>query len=241
MKTIITNSYEEASAAGAALFARQIWAKPDSVLGLATGGTPVGLYAHLAAMYRDGRLDFSRVRSFNLDEYYPIQKSNDQSYDYFMRQNLFNHVNIKPENIHIPNGEAADPDAECAAYEAAIAAAGGIDLQLLGIGLNGHLGFNEPEDALHAVTHLTDLTPSTVEANARFFGGDKSAVPTRALTMGIGTILSARKIVLVATGAAKAPILRDMFGGRITARNPSSLLALHPDVTVIADTAAMGL
>ncbi len=240
MKKIIVNNYEEASSVAAALFAEQIWQKPDTVLGLATGGTPVGLYNRLAAMNKAGALDFSRVVSYNLDEYYPILKSNDQSYDYFMRDNLFNHINIKPENIHLPNGEAKDPAAECAAYDAAIAAAGGIDLQLLGIGVNGHLGFNEPEAALHAGTHLTDLTPSTLQANARFFGDDPSKVPTQALTMGIGTIMSARKIVMIATGAVKAPIIKDLFSGRISTNNPGSFLLLHPDATVIVDRAAMG-
>jgi len=235
MKKIIVNSYDEASAVGAALFARQIWDKPDCVLGLATGGTPVGLYARLVAMYRDGALDFSRVVTFNLDEYYPLAKSNDQSYDWFMRDNLFSHVNIKPENIHIPNGEAADPHAECAAYDAAIEAAGGIDIQLLGIGVNGHLGFNEPGDELIAGTHLTSLTQSTIDVNARFFGGDTSKVPTQALTMGIGSIMAAKKIVLLACGVSKAPIIKELFNGKLTANNPSSLLALHPDCTIIMD------
>ena len=236
MRKIVVADYQEASRVGAALIARQIWDKPNSVLGLATGSTPVGLYKALISMHRSGALDFSKVTTFNLDEYHPIQKTNEQSYDAFMRQNLFDHVNI--HTYHIPNGAAADPEAECAAYEAAIAAAGGLDLQLLGIGLNGHIGFNEPAAELNAATHRTDLTESTVKANARFFE-DESEVPRQALTMGVGTILRARKILLLITGEAKRPIARKLFSGVVTTSAPATLLALHPDVTVVMDEAAV--
>ncbi len=240
MKKIVCRNYEELSRVGASFVARQIWEKPDTVLGLATGGTPVGMYANLADMHRTGELDFSRVISFNLDEYYPIRKENRQSYDFFMWDNLFSHVNIRKENVHLPNGEAADPERECAGYDAMIAAAGGVDLQVLGIGLNGHIGFNEPDSELICATHVTGLTESTIEANARFFA-DKNEVPRQALTMGMGTILSAKKILMLITGDNKAAIVRRMFSGRVTPEVPASLLALHPDVTVILDAPAARL
>ena len=238
MKTIIVNSYDEAGAVGAAILAQQIWQKPNSVLGLATGGTPVGLYARLVEMYRRGKLDFSQVVSFNLDEYYQLPKSNDQSYDYFMRENLFDHVNIK--EFYLPDGMTKDLDAECAAYDAKIASFGGIDMQLLGIGVNGHIGFNEPADELPYGTHLTNLARATIDVNARFFNGDASKVPTQAITMGMGSIMAAKKILLLACGKSKAPIMKELFAGKLTADNPSSLLALHPDCTIVVDQEALG-
>jgi len=238
MKTIITNSYDEASAVGAAIIAEQIWQKPNSILGLATGGTPVGLYARLVEMHKHEKLDFSQVTSFNLDEYYQLPKSNDQSYDYFMRENLFDHVNIK--EFHLPDGMTKDVPAECAAYEAKITAAGGIDMQLLGIGVNGHIGFNEPAKILPYGTHLTNLAQATIDVNARFFNGDASKVPTQAITTGMGTIMAARKILLLACGKSKAPIIKELFAGNLTADNPASLLALHPDCTIVVDKEALG-
>ncbi|MCL2546536.1 MAG: glucosamine-6-phosphate deaminase [Oscillospiraceae bacterium] len=238
MKTIIVNSYDEASAVGAAILAQQIWDKPNSILGLATGGTPVGLYARLVAMHKGGMLDFSQVTSFNLDEYYQLPKSNDQSYDYFMRENLFDHVNIK--DFFLPDGMTKDVPAECAAYDAKITAAGGIDMQLLGIGVNGHIGFNEPAAILPAGTHLTNLAQATIDVNARFFNGDASKVPTQAITMGMGSIMAAKKILLLACGKSKAPIMKELCAGKLTADNPSSLLALHPDCTIVVDKEALG-
>lgn len=237
MRRIICKNADEASIVGAAILAKQIWRNPESVLGLATGSTPVGMYQRLVEMHKKGELDFSGVRTFNLDEYYPIQKSNDQSYDYFMWKNLFSHINIKRDNVNIPNGECADPEKECADYEEKIEAAGGVDIQVLGIGLNGHIGFNEPENALKLKTHLTDLTPSTIEANARFFNSIDE-VPGKALTMGMGTIMKARAILLLITGENKADVTRRIFSGAVSTDVPASLLNFHPEVTVLLDEAA---
>ncbi|MCL1848674.1 MAG: glucosamine-6-phosphate deaminase, partial [Clostridiales bacterium] len=184
MERIICANYDEVSLLGASILAKQIRIKPESILGLATGSTPVGMYKRLVDMHKRGGLDFSRVRTYNLDEYYPIMKSNAQSYAYFMWEHLFSHVNIRKENVHLPNGESADPEAECIAYEQSLAEAGAVDIQVLGIGVEGHIGFNEADHELTLATHLTGLSPSTIEANARFF--DKAEdVPAKALTMGV--------------------------------------------------------
>jgi len=220
--------------------ARQIWAKPDSVLGLATGGTPVGMYANLADMHRRNDLDFSKVKTFNLDEYYPIPKENRQSYDYFMWDNLFSHINIPKENVHIPNGEAPDAAAECARYDRLLAEAGGIDLQVLGIGTNGHIGFNEPGDSLRLSAHKVSLAPSTIQANARFFK-DAADVPRHALTAGMATIMKARKIIIMISGKNKSAPLKRLLDGKITTDCPATMLNMHSDVIVIADKDAMGL
>ena len=237
MKKIVCNSYDEMSTAAADIFAQQLKEKPDSVLGLATGSTPLGLYAELVRRYNAGEIDFSKSRSFNLDEYYPISGSHPQSYKYFMQDNLFSKVNIS--NSRLPNGEAADPNSECAKYDAEIKAAGGIDLQLLGIGLNGHIGFNEPSDAYSMSTYLVDLTESTLEANSRFFS-DGEKQPDRALTMGFGAIFSAKHVLLMISGANKAPIARKLFEGKIHTGVPACLLLLHPNLTVIIDREANG-
>jgi len=237
MKTIIVNSYDEASAVGAAIIAQQIWDKPDSILGLATGGTPVGLYARLVSMHKNGMLDFSKITGFNLDEYYQLPKSNDQSYDYFMKDNLFKHVNIKPENIDIPSGEAGDAQAECARYEKAICDAGGIDLQLLGLGLNGHIGFNEPDTHFPKYTQFTPLKQSTIDANARFFAS-ADEVPKDAITMGIGTIFAARSVLVLISGEAKAEIAKAVIMGNVDPQVPGSILQLHGCATVILDKEA---
>ena len=237
MKRIICKSYEEVSLVGALVMAQQIYEKPNSVLGLATGSTPLGLYKALIQMHKRGDLDFSSVTTFNLDEYYPIPKSNDQSYDYFMWENFFSHLYIDRDNVHLPNGEADDPERECQRYDAAIQAAGGIDMQLLGIGVNGHVGFNEPDELLALHTHVTDLTQSTIEANARFFAS-ADEVPCRALTMGMGNILSARKILILISGENKAPIVKQLFADVITPQVPASFLRLHHDVTYVLDEAA---
>ncbi len=233
MKKIVCKNYEELSKCGADIIAEQIKAKPDSILGLATGSTPIGLYKCL----REMPLDFSNISSFNLDEYYPISKENDQSYCYFMKDNLFNHIQVKSTDI--PNGEASDAEAECRRYDEAIEQAGGIDLQLLGLGVNGHIGFNEPADALSVGTHAVDLTESTIEANARFFA-NKEDVPRRALTLGLGGIMRAKKILVLASGKNKAEVVRKMFSGEVTTDVPASLLQLHNDVTVIVDEDANG-
>ncbi len=225
------NNYDELSAFVAELIASQIRLKPDSILGLATGSTPIGAYERLVEMHKAGTLDFSKCLSFNLDEYYPISKDNDQSYAYFMNENLFKHVNIKPENTHIPNGEAKDAAAECAAYDELLAAHGGVDLQLLGLGENGHIGFNEPDNVLDPKTHLTSLTQSTIEANSRFFASIDE-VPKAALTMGVGTILTAKKIVIAISGEKKMAALERILSGKIDTMCPATLLNLHPDVVV---------
>lgn len=237
MRVIVCDTYEEMSVRAARIVAGQIQIKPNCILGLATGSTPIGMYDNLIAMNREGEVDFSEVSSFNLDEYYPIKKANRQSYQYFMDEHLFDHVNIDKSKTHVPNGEAADPDAECAEYEKALRAAGGVDLQILGIGQNGHIGFNEPEENLYAYTHLTGLTENTIEANSRFFEADE-VIPTQALTMGMSTILSAKKIVLLANGAAKADAVAALMNDKITTAVPATLLKGHPDVVLICDKEA---
>ena len=233
MKKIVCKNYDEMSKCGADIVAAQIKAKPDSVLGLATGSTPIGLYKCL----REMPLDFSNLSSYNLDEYYPIAKANDQSYAYFMNDNLFQYITVKSKDI--PNGEAADAEAECRRYDKAIEQAGGIDLQILGLGVNGHIGFNEPAEALSVGTHAVDLTESTIEANARFFA-NKDDVPRRALTLGLGGIMRAKKILVLASGKNKADIVKKMFSGEVTTDVPASLLQLHNDVTVVIDEEANG-
>ena len=237
MKKIICANYDELSRAAADIFAAQLKKKPDSVLGLATGSTPLGLYAELIKRYNAGEINFSRASSFNLDEYYPIKKTHPQSYNYFMRENLFSKV--KFASYRLPDGETDDPLGECAKYDAEIAAAGGIDLQLLGIGINGHIGFNEPAASYSMATYLTTLAPSTLEANSRFFTGG-GIQPTSALTMGFGAIFGAKSIALLISGENKAPIAKKLFEGKIHTDVPACLLMLHPDVTVIMDRAAAG-
>ncbi len=239
MKLIVCKDYNELSLKTAEVIAEVVKSKPDCVLGLATGSTPVGAYDELARMYREGELDFSNVRSFNLDEYYPMKADNPQSYHYFMNENLFSKINIKPENTRVPDGDCDDPDLMCAEYEKDIAAAGGIDIQLLGIGRNGHIGFNEPDDRLYPDTHKTALTDDTMDANARFFD-DGEPVPNAAVTMGMGTILRARKIVIAASGASKREAVKGVLSGMLDTHCPASLLNVHPDVIFVVDEAAMG-
>lgn len=240
MKVIVTEQYEAMSAEGAKLFSEEIRKNPKCVLGLATGDTPIGLYRCLIEEYKKGTLDFSGVSSVNLDEYYPLAPDHDQSYRYFMNVQLFDHVNIDKANTMVPDGLAKDVESFCAAYEDKIDAMGGIDIQVLGIGRNGHIGFNEPGDALIPGTHLTDLTDGTIEANSRFFASAND-VPKQALTMGIQSIFKARKIVVMASGKAKAEAVRAMLTGGITTKCPASLLCLHPDVTLICDKDAYSL
>lgn len=240
MEIIVVKNYQEMSSCAAKYFARVILDKPDCVLGLATGDTPIGMYDCLAEEYRQGKLDFSCVRSVNLDEYYPITPDNDQSYRYFMNEKLFDRVNIRKDATMVPDGTAKDVEGACRAYENAIDAMGGIDIQVLGIGRNGHIGFNEPAKELIPFTHLTELTESTIEANARFFE-DETQVPRHALTMGIQSVFKARKIILLASGANKAEAVCAMLKGNISTNCPASLLCLHPDVTLICDREAYSL
>ncbi len=237
MKVIVTKDYAEMSSAAAKIVADLIKNKPDCVLGLATGSTPEGMYAQLVKECKEGTLDFSAVRSVNLDEYYPIKPDNDQSYRYFMNDKLFNHVNIDKANTNVPNGMAENPEEEGARYDKIIADLGGIDLQILGIGQNGHIGFNEPDEELVSGTHLVDLTEDTIQVNSRFFASIDE-VPKQALTMGIGSIFTARSIIIMASGKNKNAAISKLLSGKITTQCPATMLNLHPDVTVICDEAA---
>ena len=234
MKLFVCKDYDAMSKKAADIVASVITLKPDCVLGLATGSTPVGMYTRLAEMNREGKLDFSEVKTYNLDEYYPIKPTDDQSYRYFMNKNLFNHINIHMSNTHVLNGEAEDADAECAAYDEAIEEAGGIDIQVLGIGNNGHIGFNEPAAELTAATHKQELTENTIEANSRFFASAND-VPKHALTMGMAPIMKAKRIIILINGKNKHAALTEMLSGKITTSNPATMLALHSDVTVVCD------
>ena len=238
MRIIQAGDYNDMSRKAAAILAAQITLKPDCVLGLATGSTPVGAYEKLVEWYRNGSLDFSGVSSVNLDEYRGIGKENPQSYYYFMHQHLFDKVNIRPENTRVPDGTEPDAEKECRAYEEHIRSLGGIDLQLLGLGHNGHIGFNEPADVFEKSTHCVDLTESTIEANKRFFGS-ADEVPRQAYTMGVGTIMQAKKILLVVSGEDKAAILKEALQGPVTPRVPASILQMHRNVIVVADEAAL--
>lgn len=230
--------YADMSRKAANIISAQVIMKPDCVLGLATGSTPIGLYQQLVAWYEKGDLDFSEVRTVNLDEYKGLSRENDQSYYYFMHHNLLDHVNLPAENSHLPNGMEPDSDKECRRYSELIRSMGGVDLQLLGIGHNGHIGFNEPGDAFDNDVHCVDLTQSTIEANKRFFASADD-VPKQAYTMGIKTIMQAKKILIVASGEDKADIVRAAFFGPITPKVPASVLQLHNDVTLVADEAAL--
>ena len=237
MKKMICKNYDALSYLAADIIAEQIKNKPDTVLGLATGSTPMGTYKELVRRNKKGDVDFSGVTTFNLDEYYKISGDNPQSYHYFMYRNLFDHININRNNIHIPDGNTASVEQECERYDRLIRDAGGIDLQVLGIGSNGHIGFNEPASELITKTHLTALTENTIQDNARFFN-HADEVPVHAITMGLGTILKAKRIILLISGKNKAKIFKKAFEGKITTNLPASLLQLHPDTTVIVDEEA---
>lgn len=239
MKLIICENYDEISEKAAELIAETVKKDPKCTLGLATGSTPIGTYERLAEMNRRGEVDFEGIKSFNLDEYYPISPKNPQSYRFFMDERLFSKININMENTHILNGMCKDAETECDAFEKMIEENGGIDLQLLGIGQNGHIGFNEPDEKLDSKTHLTRLTESTINANSRFFS-DTEEVPTMALTMGIGTILRARKIIILANGRNKSEAVRALLDSKISTENPASMLKVHADVTLICDKEAFG-
>ena len=240
MKIYTVKTYDEMSRKAANIIAAQMILKPNSVLGLATGSTPVGAYKNLIEANKNGDIDFSEITTINLDEYQGLDGNHDQSYRYFMNDNLFNHVNIRKECTYVPDGTIMDAEAACKAHEDIIRTSGGIDLQLLGIGGNGHIAFNEPCDHFPAETHVVELTQETREANSRFFASIDE-VPTHAYTMGIGSIMSAKKILLLANGEAKAQALYDTIYGLITPQVPASVLQLHPDVTIIADEAAMSV
>ncbi len=237
MKVVVCENYEEVSQKAAEIFADRIKAKPDIVLGLATGGTPERMYAILAEKNKAGELDFSGVRTFNLDEYAGIEASHDQSYRYFMNDKLFNNINIKKENTRVLNGVAEDLAAECAAYEGRIKEAGGVDLQLLGIGSNGHIAFNEPGSPKDSKTRVVDLKESTIQDNARFFAS-ADEVPRQALSMGMASIMDAKEIVLIANKESKADAIAKSLEGPVTEDVPASLLQEHPNVTIIVDKAA---
>lgn len=231
MRIIHADSYDQLSALAADIIAAQILLKPACLLGLATGSSPLGTYANLVERCNQGRLDFSQVRTVNLDEYCGLTADNDQSYRYFMNTNLFDKVNINKANTHLPDGSAPDMRAECARYEALVESLGWPDLQLLGIGHNGHIGFNEPAPDFPAQVHTVRLAESTIKANSRLFQRIED-VPTMAVTMGIGTIMKARKVLLIA-GADKAEIVEKACRGPVTPQVPASILQLHPDATVI--------
>ncbi|MDR0409826.1 MAG: glucosamine-6-phosphate deaminase [Spirochaetaceae bacterium] len=232
--------YDEMSRKAAAVIQAQLTVKPESVLGLATGSSPIGLYNVLAQAYGDGKIDFSRAKTVNLDEYQWLAPDDEQSYRYFMQKHLFSRVNINADNTYVPNGLAADPEDECKRYDYIIERLGGIDLQLIGIGHNGHIGFNEPSDEFPAKTHLVKLAEKTIEANKRFFKRAED-VPRAAFTMGIGTIMSAAAVLLIVSGNDKAAILKEAFFGPITPRVPASVLRLHRNVILAADDAALSL
>ena len=237
---IVAKDAAEAGRLAADIFQEVITAKPDCVLGLATGSTPLPLYRELIEREKAGKLSFAQVRSANLDEYKGLSGDHPQSYRYFMNENLFKHISIDPANTMVPSGLTDDAEAACAAYEAAIDAMGGTDIQLLGIGHNGHIGFNEPCDHFPAATHEVELDDMTRQANKRFFDSIDE-VPTAAYTMGIGTVMAARKVLLIATGKDKAEIVKKSFFGPVTPTVPASILQFHPDCTVIVDEAAASL
>ncbi len=237
MQVIICKDYSELSQTSADIIANEVTKNPSCVLGLATGSTPIGTYQELVKMYKAGALDFSDVTTFNLDEYYPISPINSQSYRYFMNDNLFAKINVNLSKTHVLSGECEDIVQECENFEDMIKEAGGIDLQLLGIGENGHIGFNEPDEYLHLRTHLTGLTENTIEVNSRFFDRIDD-VPKKAITMGIATIFNARKIIILASGVKKHNIVTKLLEGKVSTSNPASILHLHNDVVLICDKQA---
>ena len=240
MRIYVTEDYNGMSHRVASILSAQVMLKPDCVLGLATGSTPVGAYKQLVEWYKKGDLDFSQVRSINLDEYVGLAPTHDQSYRYFMQSNLFDHVNIVPSNTNVPNGLAEDAAEECRRYNEVIHTLGPIDLQLLGMGHNGHIGFNEPADAFELETHVVDLTDTTIQANARFFAS-ADEVPRQAMTMGIQTIMQAKKVLVAVSGKDKAEIVKKAFTGPVTPNVPASILQMHPDVILVGDKAALSL
>ncbi|NLB73990.1 MAG: glucosamine-6-phosphate deaminase [Firmicutes bacterium] len=235
MKVIVADDYEIMSKEAAKAVAAEVRRKPDSVLALPTGGTPFGLYAELIRMHKEEGLDFARVSAFNLDEYIGLPDGHRSSYSFYMYDRFFDHVNVNRDQIHIPRGLAEDPEEEALMYEWAIKRAGGIDLAVLGIGRNGHIGFNEPKTEFGSLTRPIYLAKRTIEANARFFDGDTDSVPRQAISMGIRTIMNARKIILLASGPEKSSAIHQTIHGPVTEMVPSSVLQLHPDCTFFLD------
>ena len=240
MRLIITKNYEELSKVAANEMANVVKNNPSAILGLATGGSPIGMYKELIRMNKAGEIDFSKVTTVNLDEYVGLSGEHSQSYRYFMNDNLFNHINIDKKNTYVPNGLAENIEEECKNYDNKIAELGGTDVQLLGIGNNGHIAFNEPDENLVSGTHLTNLTQDTIEANARFFDSIDE-VPKTALTMGLGGIMKSKKIIVIASGESKAEAVKEMVSGKISTKMPASMLQMHRDVTVIIDEDAAKL
>ena len=238
MKIVRAKDYNDMSRKAANIISAQVIMKPHCVLGLATGSTPIGAYKQLVEWYNKGDIDFSEVSTVNLDEYKGLTRDNPQSYYYFMNENLFNHINIDKANTYLPDGTEEDSEKACADYNRIIHSLGGVDLQLLGLGHNGHIGFNEPGIAFEKETHCVDLTEQTIKANMRFFVSEKD-VPRQAYTMGIKTIMNAKKILVVVSGEDKAEAVRKSFFGPITPSVPGSILQLHNDVVVVADEAAL--
>lgn len=238
MKIIRAKDYADMSRKAANIISAQVIMKPNCVLGLATGGTPVGAYQQLVEWYNKGDLDFSGVTTVNLDEYRGLPKDHPESYWSFMHRNLFDCVNIDPAKTNLPDGTNPDAADACAKYNAIIHSVGGINLQLLGLGLNGHIGFNEPGEAFELETHCVDLTQETIEANKRFFDNNEDLVPKEAYTMGIKTIMQARKVLMVANGVGKADIIKKAFFGPVTPEVPASILQMHPDFTLVLDAEA---
>jgi len=230
----------DASRIAADVMAEVVKNKPTATLGLATGSSPIGMYRELIERCEKGEISFEKVHTVNLDEYVGLSADHDQSYAYFMSANLFDHINIDKKNTNLPNGLASDPAAECARYDSVVASMGGIDMQLLGIGNNGHIGFNEPDDHFTKGTSLVKLTDSTIDANSRFFAS-RDLVPTHALSMGIGQIMAAERVLLIALGKGKAEILERSFFGEVTPAVPASILQFAKDVTVVGDEEALSL
>ncbi|NFG61092.1 glucosamine-6-phosphate deaminase [Clostridium sp. CMCC3677] len=240
MKILVCENYDKLSEKAAQIIMSQITLKSNSILGLATGSTPIGMYRKLIEMYENKMIDFSEVKTFNLDEYQNLPIDNNQSYHYFMDENLFNYINVKRENIHIPNGMAIDIEKECIEYDDLIKNTGGIDIQVLGIGNNAHIGFNEPTVSFEKKTYVVELEESTRIANARFFNS-LDEVPSKAITMGIGSIFESKKIMLLATGGNKAKAIYDTVYGKVTPEVPASILQFHDDVVIILDKEAANL
>lgn len=237
MRIIVTKDYDELSKYAANIIASQVRLKSDSVIGLATGSTPIGAYQELIRQCKEENLDFSEVKTFNLDEYVGLEADHNQSYRHFMNHQLFNHINIPMENTHVPNGKAEDELTECKSYDEKIKAAGHIDLQLLGMGSDGHIGFNEPNDSFVVSTNVVDLQQPTIDANSRFFAS-ADEVPRQAITMGYMSIMQAQRILFVVSGKSKAEVVKQALQGPVTPQVPASILQLHRDVIVVLDEEA---
>ncbi len=241
MRVIITKDYDAMSRRAAKFVRELVEKKPDAVIGFATGSTPIGLYKELIRMHKEDGLDFSKIVTFNLDEYIGLPKDHPESYHTFMWENLFKHINVNPSNVHIPDGTVPDVEAYCQWYEERIKKFGGIDLQILGIGRDGHIGFNEPGSSLGSRTRIKTLAKETIEDNARFFGGDITKVPRQAITMGVGTIMEAKVLLLLASGKNKAEAVKKTVEGPITAMVPASIMQLHPKAIIVLDEEAASL